>query len=75
MPNYSLNTGLPEKPRPLDDLGYNPILNTTSPPAGRTFAPGQKPHPLDNEVDGSTHTTILAWPEAAGDITKRTRNG
>lgn len=80
MADYSLNTGLPEPSRSLDDKGYNGIFTTTSPPTARryndsTSAPLEKSHPLVNEVDGSANTTTLAWPEAAGDINKRTRNG
>lgn len=80
MADYSLNTGLPEQPRTLDDHGFHGILNSTAPPTAyrgpdRVATPGEMTHPLSNAVNTSSDTTKLDVPEAAGDIARRKANG
>lgn len=62
MPNYSLNNDAPEPDRSLVDRGFNG-LNDTSPPtayenSGGEVPPGQITHPLTNEVNPSSDTSV-----------------
>jgi hypothetical protein len=82
MPNYSLNTGLPEKSRTLEDKGFHGVSITTTTPAttyrypnDSISAPLEKPHTLTNEVNPSSDITTREIGETAGDITKRNANG
>jgi len=78
MPNYSLHNTVPERDRSLEDKGFHGITSDTHPPTsycaeGLGPPPGQLTHPLVNQVNPSSNTSVLPIGEAAGDIVKRSR--
>jgi len=75
VPNYSLNNDAPEPDRTLDNQGYTG-LDVTNPQtfqhnAGGESPPGNIGHPLMNEVNVSSNTTLNELGPPAGDFARR----
>jgi hypothetical protein len=62
MANYSLNNDPPEPDRTLLDRGFNGLSETTPPTSYEVEAlgppPGQLTHPLTNDVNPSSNTSV-----------------
>lgn len=74
MPNYSLNNAVPEPDRSLNDVGYqgNFHLETHPDVEREAGVPYNSASPLQNKVNESSDTQRLPFPQASGEIARRT---
>ena len=73
MPDYSMNTGVPHEPRTVETPGFDNVngsISTTMP-----TVPYQKSAPLVDDVIRTSNSQAQDVGQAAGEITRRTRNG
>lgn len=76
MPDLTMNTGVEHEPRTVDLVGFNGNHHVSKVgPSGMPTVPYAKPAPLANEIDPSSNTHLVDIGPAAGEITRRNRNG
>lgn len=74
MPDLSMNTGVKHEPRTVALLGFDNVHGNVA-STEKATVPYEVPAPLVVAVTATSNTQQIDFGPAAGEITRRTRNG